>query len=195
MRRARGYTVIEVLMSLSVLAIGLSGIIAMQKVTVSSSAYSKNLATATRIAEAWLEQLVADGARWTLAANLGPNTTWLQLITTVPGQWVRPEDWDEPRQFGPGFDALGRPVEVLDNARFCTDLRLVWLRETPPGPPGSGLIRAEVRVFWFREGVAADDVEPSPCAVDPLPEGTDPQAYDRFHWVYAATAVAQQPVD
>jgi type II secretory pathway pseudopilin PulG len=201
-RRASGYTVVELLMSLTVLAIGVSGIIAMQKVTVYSGAYARNLAVATHVAAAWLEQLVADGAQWNLPAqvgdpsNLAQNTTWLREVTNSPGRWVRPV-WDELRQFGPGFDPLGSPVQNPDLARFCTDIRLIWLHLVNIPTFGNGLLRAEVRVFWPREGAATEgaNVSANPCELDPPNDdgmGNSAQ-YNPYHWVYAATAVAQQP--
>ena len=48
MTRSRGYTVIELLMALTVLALGASGVVAMQRVTLESNRYAKNLAIATR---------------------------------------------------------------------------------------------------------------------------------------------------
>ena len=42
-RAQRGYTIVELVMSLAVLAIGASGVIAMQKVAVASNRHAKDL--------------------------------------------------------------------------------------------------------------------------------------------------------
>ena len=55
MRRARGYTVIEVMIALTLLAIGTSGIIAMQKVTSVTNREARNLVIANQIARTWME--------------------------------------------------------------------------------------------------------------------------------------------
>ena len=67
---ARGYTIVELLMSLTVLALGTTGVIAMQKVTVVSNSHAKNLAVATGIAAAWADALTADGSIWNSSGDL-----------------------------------------------------------------------------------------------------------------------------
>jgi len=164
-RRSRdaGYTAVELLMSLTVLALGTSGIVAMQRVTLESNRYAKNLAIATRVGEAWADQLVADAARWTPLSPIA-NTTWLNQVgacsTNVPPVgWLEPA-WNQVRVFGPAFDALGNPVDLGVAApdsytQFCVHIRLAWLHcevsPTSVGTQGSGVIRAEVRVFWRRD--------------------------------------------
>ena len=69
--RARGYTMVELMMALGILAIGVSGIIAMHKVTVAANQHAKNLAVASHIAQAWQEQLAnrdRDALKMTAAA-------------------------------------------------------------------------------------------------------------------------------
>lgn len=159
----RGYTVIELLMALTVLALGASGIVAMQRVTLESNRYAKNLAIATRVGEAWADQLVADASRWTPLSPLA-NTTWLNQAGACSQNassvgWLEPA-WDATRLFGPAFDALGNPVDLgVSNpdsyTQFCVHLRYTWLHcEQPPlgaGTQGSGVIRAEIRVIWRRD--------------------------------------------
>src|SRR5690606_31396949 len=50
-RLERAYTAVEVLMSLAVLAVGVTGIIATEKVTLTANVHAKNLAIATRIGQ------------------------------------------------------------------------------------------------------------------------------------------------
>ena len=61
---ARGYTIVELMMAITVLAIGVSGIIAMQKITVASNLHAKKLAIATQIARAWQDRLAVDASLW-----------------------------------------------------------------------------------------------------------------------------------
>lgn len=158
-----GYTVIELLMSLTVLALSASGIIAMQRITLESNRYAKNLAIATRVGEAWAEQLEADSALWSTLSPIA-NTNWLKQAgactgNTAPTNWIQP-DWVSDRHFGAAFDALGGPVDTTTGPpdsyiQFCTHLRFAWLNCDPPATggvmKGNGVIRTEIRVFWRRD--------------------------------------------
>lgn len=204
--RHRGYTIVELMMALTVFTIGVTGIISMQKVTVVSNQHAKNLAIATRLAQAWLDQLAADATAWTAPSPLNSvsnleNTVWLDKVTTNASDWLRPAH-DVSRDFGPGFDALGNVVNAdaageLPLVRFCTHIRLSWLYPDSPVAAGgvepirgNGLIRAEVRVFWLRDGESNVDVNRSLCdpAVTPSQINGAPE---RYHFVYHTSAIRQ----
>lgn len=188
----RGYTVIEVMIALTILAIGTSGIIAMQKVTAVANRDAKNLVVANQVARTWVERLRTDGARWNHPSEVNPesdlgDTRWLNR---VDGQWFRPAD--DPLG-SPTADALGNdvPDAQVANGVFCTNVRLTWLYGPPPGTPPPYLIRAEVRVYWLRDG-GGGVVEPNRAICDPsidLAQVTT--ATDRYHFVYVTSAVAQ----
>ena len=202
--RARGYTAVELLMSIAVLAIGISGVIAMQKITVSSNRQSKDLIIATQIAEAWQSELALDAVLWNHPSQSDPvsdldETEWLQFVGTG---WFRPDfPVDNTRRaFGPAFDGLGNPVTKDDQtkdpspAHFCTHLRLSWLR---PEGDGNALIRTEVRVFWRREGMQYQGVGNDPYTgnvCDDISPETISDAVERYHFVYVTSAVKQNPL-
>lgn len=212
-RRKAGYTVIELLMSLTVLALGTSGVVAMQRVTIESNRYAKNLAIATRIGQAWADQLEADAARWTLSSEL-TNTTWLRQVGTGCTQssgitsWFQPA-WDGDRKFGPAFDALGNPVDtsvtVPDSyTQYCVHVQLAWLHcSVPPsggGARGSGIIRAEVRVFWRRDDDRSASAasfqttgQSALCNSGDVAGVTNDIALGGYNAVYFSTAVRQAP--
>jgi hypothetical protein len=155
---ARGYTIVELMMALAVFTTGVTGVIAMQRATVTANRLAKNVTVASGIADAWLGQLGADAGTWQV--NLA-NTTWLQSVNVanMDGAWQLPA-WNAGRAFGPMFDPLGKPVEA--GGDFCAHIRLTWFYGDGvsfPGLPGNGLLRTEVRVFWPRDGVTrvADD--------------------------------------
>lgn len=195
----RAYTIVELLMSLSVLAIGVTGVIAMQRVTLATSRHAKNLAVATRVAEAWADQLTADGALWftdQAGANTRPTTQWLSIAD--PSQTV---DWFIPahstqRAFGPAFSGLGDPVDPAINpgvAHFCAHLRFAFLHSETLPTAGNGVIRAQIRVFWLREDVTAPLAVASMrdlCSVNDAMFATNISA---FHVVYLTTAIRQTP--
>ncbi|HEY6558308.1 MAG TPA: prepilin-type N-terminal cleavage/methylation domain-containing protein [Polyangiaceae bacterium] len=186
-RQSRGYTFVELMMALTVLGIGVSGIIAMQKVTVTSNQHSKNLALATHIAESWAEQLTVDSTRWNFpnatnpVSNLGTNTLWLDAVNAFPNQWRLPTFQAQPA-FGPAFDALGNVTQVAAQTVFCTHIRLSWIY---PQTTLNGLIRADVRVFWPREGRGAIE----PCATVTPANVTAGLA--NYHFVHHSTALRQ----
>lgn len=203
---ARGYTIVELMMALTVFTIGVTGIISMQKVTVVANQHAKNLAIATHIAQAWLDQLAADASAWNHpsprndTSDIG-QTTWLNQVAGNASVWLRPTH-NVARDFGAGFDALGNVVNAdnaaeVSRARFCTHIRLSWLYPDAPVAAngvepikGNGLIRAEVRVFWLREG-EANIVEASHlCDPAVLPSVIGP-ATSRYHFVYHASAIRQ----
>ena len=84
-RRSRGYTVVELMMALAVMAIGLSGVIAMQKVTLSSNGHARKLALATRLGQSWLDELAADAGQWNDTNDFDAFITWPRDIETGNG--------------------------------------------------------------------------------------------------------------
>lgn len=160
-RGQRGYTVVELIISIFIFAIAVAGVIAMQKVAVTSNQHAKNLGMGTRIAESWMDMLATDAVTWNSPSTFGGSTpdigqtVWLQAVSSNANQstsWTLPA-WDANLQFGPAFDALGNPINPATSpgeVKYCTHLRLSWLYQ--PTAAGNGLIRAEVRVFWPKEG-------------------------------------------
>ncbi len=185
-RRQRGYTVVELMMALAVFATGVTGIVSMQRATVSSNQFAKNMTLADGVAQAWLSQLDADGTLWVQNVN---GTTWLTTSTTQNGVWQLPA-YDPTLKFGPQFDGFGAPTDA--NGAFCAHIRLTWLfgdGVTQGGSPGNGLLRTEVRVFWLRNGA-----DPVPGACDNAAQATVNlvgNATGNYHFVVHAGAVRQ----
>lgn len=195
----RGYTIIELLMAVSVLAIGISGIIALQKVTSVANRQAKDLAIATHIAQTWQERLNADAARWNHPSpvragtrDIATDTVWLRLVETSPGAWIQPA-FDAVLAQGPAFDALGNQVNHVVNprqAKFCTHIRLSWLYADDSPRIGNGLVRAEVRVFWLRPNGRESLVPNGICDPTTAANILGQQTND-FHFVYATSAIRQ----
>ena len=158
--RSRGYTVMEVMMSLAILGIGASGVIAVQKATLIANTNAKNLATANFIAESWMERLRIDALQWNDyngVPDLVSDTQWLRLSAFTP-VWISP-----PTAIsigGAGADVTGAdkfpsdPTPIAASA-FCTYLRLTQF-DPNTLPTYRKLIRVEVRVLWARGGRALD---------------------------------------
>lgn len=179
----RGYTVVELLMSLAVLAVGVSGIIAMQRVTAATNRSARQIATATQIAESWIGHLATDASVWD--GQDFTRTAWLKT-DTLTGAFFLPV-YSEERQFGPAFDVQGAAVETDSSDLFyCTHLRF-----EPVYAAGSGrseVVRADVRVFWPRAGAALPEGLAAYCA-----DESDATQYDdattTFHFVYLTTTL------
>ena len=183
-KRPRGYTIVELLMAMTIFAIGVTGIAAMQKITLASNLHAKKLAIATHIAQSWQERLAADAALWTSTAAV-TNTQWL---AQVGAGWVRAPTNDADT-FGATFSPLGDFTPTLSQAYFCVDIRLTNMTSTGANViQGNGLMRSEVRVFWPRDGR-----EPSGtayCAPNggaSIGDGSD----EDYHFVYDVAAVRQ----
>jgi hypothetical protein len=188
-RRRGGYTAVEVLMSLAVLAVGVVGIIATEKVTLAANVHAKNLAIATHIGQSWLGVLETDATLWGRDGSLTP-TTWLEQGAGI-ATWFRP-NYNTEFGFGPAFDALGNPLLEQDeeDAKFCVDLRLATLTNNNNG---GGLVRAEVRVIWLRDdgalgtaGVSADHA----CDVEAVSVAAEAESR-LFHFVFVSGGVRQ----
>lgn len=184
--RSRGYTLIELMMAIALFTVAVLGIISMQKITVMSNVHAKNLATAQRIAQSWAAQLQMDSTEW--RATL-PTTGFLNSN----GVWDRPV-YNANRRFGAAFDGLGNPLadNQLDRARFCSHVRLSWLYRDTVGANGNGMLRAEIRVFWQKEGTTALFSNTSMCPLQTAEQaatiGLSPHLY---HFVYQTVGVRQ----
>lgn len=182
-----GYTLVELMMALALFSVAVLGIISMQKITVMSNLHARNLATAQRIAQSWAGQLEMDATQWRTGAPAG--------LLNANGVWERPA-YNAARNFGAAFDGLGNPLTdgQLERARFCTNVRMSWMYQSTLGASGNGMLRAEIRVFWQKEGEAAfvTNASGSMC-----PTMTSAQATSLglqtglYHFVYQTVGVRQ----
>lgn len=182
-----GYTIVELMMALAVFAIGVSGIIAMQKVAAAANQHSRALSLATNIAQAWQDQLNMD-ASLSNRLNGFANTQWLSAMGTAQQlNWYRP-GYNMNRSIGAAFDSLGQPLAddaSLANAQFCVHLRLTRLY---PNSVGIDVVRTEVRVIWPRtEGTTSAGF----CAVN-SDVRTIANDFADYHSIYQVSAVRQQ---
>jgi type II secretory pathway pseudopilin PulG len=157
----RAYTVVEVLMAMTVMAIGGAAVMTMQKTSVTANLDARKTDVANSIARTWVERLQRDAMQWTLpgpenpAGNNIDKAAIVNNVVVAPGQWFLPQQELKPSAtngiwtMSPAFDILGRdlPATSFASADFCVNVRLSWLRTTVL-PPGGDLIRADVRVIW-----------------------------------------------
>jgi prepilin-type N-terminal cleavage/methylation domain-containing protein len=186
----RGYTIVELMMAIAVFAIGVSGIIAMQKVAAAANQHSRSLSLATNIGQTWQDQLNIDSSLYTRTRGVN-NTVWLLQLPVGTNQagWLRPP-WNANLGIGGAFDALGRPLDDttsdLAKVQFCVHLRLTRLY---PASVGIDVIRTEVRVIWPRtEGTMSVSFCDTNANVQSLAANSS-----NYHSLYQVSAVRQQP--
>lgn len=181
----RGYTLIEVMAALGVLAIGATGVLALQKATLISNTNARNIAIANNIAMTWAERLRVDALQWNDPGGVpdrDSDTDWLSLMTTAPfPEKVTPTLI--PALGSPSADVFGTDIYAGDPSQsaFCTHVRFTQFSDATTGTRRwPTLIRAEIRVTWERSG------NPINCATAPTDIDAQPE---RFGAVYVTTAV------
>jgi prepilin-type N-terminal cleavage/methylation domain-containing protein len=175
MKRARGYTVVEVMMALAILAIGATGVIALQKVALIGNTNARIGDAARQIASTWTERLKSDALQWNDPLGIPDigETRWLGASTNWGGQtpppWIlAPEvpGWSSPVADIHGVDVPAGPA--VTQGVFCTHLQLA--RVVPkPLSLGGGVttriaLRALVRVIWRRDLAPITECRTTPPA-------------------------------
>jgi prepilin-type N-terminal cleavage/methylation domain-containing protein len=185
-KRARAFTAVEVLIAMTVMAIGAAGVISMQRASVQGNLDARKADIANSIARTWVERLQRDISQWTQpgpSSPLGNNMANAQVIAAgITGQnaWFAPTQYWTAQGFSPSFDILGR--DVAAGGVFCANVRLNWLTAT------QDLIRADVRVLWSR-GIDVGTAVGDPCgpAAQDMPDPT------LYHAIYVTTALKGNP--
>ncbi|MBX3198307.1 MAG: prepilin-type N-terminal cleavage/methylation domain-containing protein [Labilithrix sp.] len=189
-RARRGYTVVEVMSAMTLFAIGAAGVIGMQRVTIQGGADARNFDTATNIAREWQHRLQRDSLAWTQPNSLVStsnidSTVWLHNAN-ITNAWMVPAATTPLTGNSAAFDLLGRDVAPDDPDRiFCVQYRLEWIARNDVGTNPTGLIRAEIRVFWSRL-----EFGPPNCANLAI---TTPGTREQLHIVNVTTAIRGNP--
>jgi prepilin-type N-terminal cleavage/methylation domain-containing protein len=201
-RRRRGFTMIELMMSLAVMTVGAAALFSLQGFIARANLYSRRVTQATEVADRWMERLRTDALLWNAAGASGVGSTdYLQnpdACTDSTG-WLQPAG-DMVNQVNATLghssasDLYGADVMDLDGEHqksiaFCTHYRLCWLTDVAAGEPDDRTsLRAEVRVFWTREGSGVSLAGASPlCATTNITIGN-------FHSVHASTIIRYTPL-
>jgi len=207
-RRARGYTAIEVLMAMTVFAVGAAGVIAMQRASIQGNADARKLDTANAIARDWLERIRRDGTMWTQPGDLTA-TKYLSQTGSYYGKWAMPEALCPTSTSGsnsnadglcPAFDIFGRDLakDHYKDASFCAN---IWLDIATADGGTTNLIRAEVRVYWPRQlkesnapfSGANGFCDPAGITAANGPDGAS-GGTGVYHFVYASTMIRMTPL-
>lgn len=176
-RLAGGYTAVEVMIAMTLFAIGAAGVVSMQRATLVGNAEARRMDGAVAISRLWVERLRRDSMAWTapnstVTATNRDLTQWMTtgLLSegaTAPTAWTSPGGGTLVEGGSAGFDVLGREVAASStDLIYCVNYRLQWI-----GTQNS-LMRAEVRVVWSRMQGVTDRVSTyctaPTTALDPL---------------------------
>lgn len=166
-RNRRGYTAVEVVIAMTLFAIGGAGIIAMERAAVRGSQDARALDVASGISREWLERIRRDALLWGVldpsAANApiligNAKLTWLRAPEVVAGV-AAPSPWRVPPPAPnipgarPTFDTLGREVNVgSPDQKYCVQYRIEAVQYEPGGVTlaEATTLRVDVRVLWSR---------------------------------------------
>jgi prepilin-type N-terminal cleavage/methylation domain-containing protein len=209
-RLARGYTAVEVMMGLTLLAVGAAAVISMQRAAIQGNADARKLDLATAIAREWTDRLRRDAMLWTTPSPASSNSNYgsTKLLskylpagtTALQAGWVLPDALvngaASPDGVSPGFDILGRDLGGTDlhgdstnniptRVTFCVNIRLNWIVTNQ-------LIRAEVRVFWPRTSILDPNTNGPVidwCNTTNATTVTNDTA--DYHFLYVTTAIRQ----
>ncbi|MFO0617736.1 MAG: hypothetical protein U0414_34400 [Polyangiaceae bacterium] len=165
-RAKRGYTIVEVMMALCVLAVGGMGIVALQKFAAIGAVSSRSMTSASDVANSWVEFLQAEATKWNrpdnsdiveapllnLALSNGNVGNWTTIPTNVA---FGTPDGGATRVFGDN-----KPTPDI---HFCSQIRATWLgaKDQPATQAGQALaisakpsdvVRVEVRTWYAKTG-------------------------------------------
>ena len=200
-RRGAGFTLVEVMVSLGVMTVGAMSIIALQQQTTRANVHSRELTTATQIAQNVLERLKLEGVAWTTvsatpATDLRNAPTLLPIIGAAPGSFIalvpRPvSSAGVTRVLSNAFDYYGADVDLtnvnaatLAQVHFCAGYRLSWIYNN------FRALRADVRVFWAKDGSGRTiTTDFATCNDDNTSLNPNGSKYDLYHVVYLSTVI------
>lgn len=141
----QGYTIIEAMMAVAILAVGSVGIFAMQQAATRANVEARQMTIATALSRTWTERIRRDALNWTTPGG-GPALARTSYLRNVPagagaGAWFTPISPVPTESFA--FDWYGFDTAVAANRHYCTNVRMRWLAINQA-------IRADVRVWWVR---------------------------------------------
>lgn len=190
-----GFTLIEVMIAIGIMTVGSLGILSMHQAVTNANRSAHEMNTGLAITERWIERIERDTLSWTeegLTTSSLSGTAYLSEIagTVTSTDWFRPSPSDSSESYG--FDFRGKDTRDAGQIKYCTNLRLHWIRQ------GSSA-RVDIRTFWFRAGhmpggathskwVAGSDFRGAECDASTA-DGWDLAEAPNVDTVFASTVV------
>ena len=146
--RRRGFTLIEVMIAIGIMTVGSLGILSMHHAVSGANRSAHEMNTALAITERWIERVDRDSLSWSepgLNSSTLTGTTYLAPLaaTTTGTNWFTPAPALSTESYG--FDYFGNDTSTASEIKYCTNLRLSWIRQ------GSSA-RVDIRTFCYRAG-------------------------------------------
>ena len=146
--RRRGFTLIEVMIAIGIMTVGSLGILSMHHAVSGANRSAHEMNTALAITERWIERVERDSLSWSepgINSSTLTGTTYLAPLaaTTTGTNWFTPAPALSTESYG--FDYFGNDTSTASEIKYCTNLRLSWIRQ------GSSA-RVDIRTFWYRAG-------------------------------------------
>ena len=145
-RTRRGYTLVEVMMAIGVMAVGSLGVLSLHKATTDGTRAAREMTIANELTAMWLDRLREDALRWNARGPGGLGNT--RYLVNSPAGVLVAGAWSAPAQFPGrsfGADYFGNDTAVAGNMRYCSNIRMEWLG-------GQDALRVDVRTWWHRTG-------------------------------------------
>lgn len=196
-RRRLAYTIVEVMVGLSILAIGATGIIALQKTSIVGNLYARNLVIASHVAETWIERLKTDALAWNSdqVADMA-ETTWIK-DAPFPAEWIQPAEVAD--NGSPAADVAGKDLYGGGDVAFCTHIRLTPLLPDDSGPniADAELVRLEVRVFFSKTNQTIDALDCPTGAPTTTADAffSTEDAHAEYGFVYHTSAIRRNTIN
>lgn len=190
-------------MGMAILAVGASGVIALQKISIVGTTEGRNLTAGSAAAAHHIEAIRTDALQWVDKDTYStPTLLAAVLASTNAGNWFRPAD-----EAGFAGDDLGA-VDVTgrngsgQSTAYCTHMRATVLANDLGAPDPDDrdepiLLRIETRTFWAKSGRPVD-AECDPDEVDTITTGLGGAAMtfsgvdytaDDYGWVFLSTTI------
>jgi type IV pilus assembly protein PilV len=190
--RRQGFTLVEVMVSLGIMTIGAMAILAMQQQIIRGNVHARQITTATQIAQNMVERLKLDATRW-IAVGQPAGTRYLDGVpngaigTFNAFPFIQETVGGVTRFQSTAFDYYGDDLNMSNGAPvglfYCASYRLSFVYDT------NRLIRADVRVWWAQEGLAAIGADFPQCADDNVRLNPGSAVMNNYHIVYLSTVL------
>ncbi len=190
--RRRGFTLVELIVVISITTVGFLAMLDLQVNTIRGTGSSRDQQEAMMLAEHTIQSMRQEAYRWTAAQPLANISNELIFLNNAPTDTSNTDPtawfiaWDNPASASKlvplvgGSDTRDAGIRGLyrlgadsgaevQQKRFCVHYRLAWMVPNQ-------LLRAEVRVMWPRYGRLINQFEN--CQTNPTANdyfGADPQ--------------------
>ena len=145
-RNQPGFTLVEVMIAIGIMAVGSLGILSMHHAVSGANRSAQEMSTAVAITERWVERIERDALAWSAEGLNTGVLTGTDYLSPLAGT-VSSTGWFTPITSA-GFNYFGEDTNTAGEIKYCTNLRLNWLRQ------GSSA-RVDIRTFWYRAGYVA----------------------------------------